>query len=132
VTSSDTAPHTILDALAHGVTGKTDEGLALIQPLIDAGSPSTFALLCCLAESIAGPDRDAHPGYIYVFAIEPEDTGPRPSGDLPPALSFGSWADTMGTGDLTDAIRAVFDIAVMSCRDVIAARHAERAPGAGQ
>lgn len=144
-------PYTILDALAHGVAGRPDKGLRLLQPLVDAGPRSTYALLGALAETAARPAQDLNgPGTRFGIAVDGPDGRPGSTDDLPPALRFATrfitaWgnrdqdtaialfsvvaehAETHRTDDLADAIRTVYEIAVVSAQAIVAERRRQRA-----
>ncbi|MFD3608995.1 hypothetical protein ACFWXA_13140 [Streptomyces atroolivaceus] len=126
-------PHTILEALSHAIAGNPQRGLELIQPIVDAGPRSTYALLGALAETASKDVRDANgPGTLYGLDVQSPD-GPADVDLLPPHLKFAArfvtaWAnrdqDTAAAlfwavaersdrsaEDLADAITAVFAMA---------------------
>lgn len=133
---STPAPERILEALAHGINGRPEEGLRLIQPLVDAGPLSTYALLGSLAETASRDGRYAS-GAGTLFAIEVQGPdGPASTNDVPTPLRFAAqfttawaardqdtayalfWAfaepsDRLGTDDLAEGIGLLFDMAVL-------------------
>jgi hypothetical protein len=137
-------PRVIGEALAYGVTGDQERGLSLLQPLVDAGPLSTYALLSALAEAAAFTAlQNRRPGQTFTLPVVHEVTGQAASGDvLPPALRFAAqfvttWAnrdqaaaralfnvfahdsDRHGTPDLAQAISLVYGMAVMTSIDVV-------------
>ncbi|WP_199570587.1 hypothetical protein [Streptomyces murinus] len=146
-------PEPIVQALAVGVTGDHQRGLSLLQPLVDAGPTSTFALLCSLAETASKEARDAH-GPDTWFGIDV--SGPGGQADisvLPPPIQFAArfvtawanrdrdmahalfWAvagpsDRDGTDDLANAITAVYGMAVAAAEHIVLEqRHKREQPG---
>jgi hypothetical protein len=149
-----TDPQIILEALAHGVAGAPERGLALIQPLVDAGPRSTYALLGSLAEVASKDAREASPDTLLGMQV----VGPDGPADvellllLPPPLRFAArfvaawanrdqdtahalfWAvaepsDRDGIDDLAEAIRAVFAMAGASAEYEVAQKRRQRAEG---
>lgn len=142
---STPVPELILEALAHGIHGHPERGLALIQPLVDAGPVSTYALLGALAETASRQAKDAKEtleasgtGVMFGVEIEGPD-GPASAQVLPVPLRFGvqfvtAWAngdqdtayalfwamaepsDLFGTDDLVASIAVVFDMAVLGAQ----------------
>lgn len=146
-------PDAIFQAVALGVTGNHQDGLNLIQPFVDAGPASTFALLCALAETASHEARDSHaPGTSFGIVVE-DPAGPADITVLPPAVQFGAqfitawanrdrpmaralfWAlaepsDLNGTDALADGITAVYGMAVaVAERVVIEQRRKREEPG---
>ncbi|MGW6456303.1 hypothetical protein ACWF94_10315 [Streptomyces sp. NPDC055078] len=128
-------PQVILEALAHGVVGDVQRGLETLQPIVDAGPRSTYALLGSLAETASKEVREANgPGIFYGLELEGPD-GPVNIDVLPPPVQFAAqfiaawanrdqdaayalfWAvaepsDRDGTSALADCITAVYAMAV--------------------
>ncbi|MEC3995222.1 hypothetical protein VSR01_17435 [Actinacidiphila sp. DG2A-62] len=146
-----TEAQTILDALAHSVAGDTERGLALLQPLVDAGPRSTYALLGSLAEVASSDAREASPGSSFGMEVIGPD-GPADAELLPPPLRFAAhfvtawanrdqdtahalfWAvaepsDRYGTDDLAEAIRAVFAMAAATAEYEVARKRRQREEG---
>lgn len=132
------------EAVAHGVAGDQERGLAMLQPLVDAGPRSTYALLAGLAETAAFTAlRDQRPGEMFGLPVEDTVTGQAASVDvLPPPLRFAAqfttaWAnrdrdtalalfntfafesDRAGTPDLGDAIGVLYAMAVTTSTEVV-------------
>lgn len=145
-------PTTIVKALSYGAAGDYDHGLALLQPLVDAGPISTFAMLGCLAEAVyrmsADPSLLDEPEHSAGFAMVVDGPdGPATAELLPAPLRFAGrfitcWAnrdrDTAfalfqavarqdGPGDLAEAITALFGMAVAVTEMFVAERHRLRA-----
>ncbi|WP_434593417.1 hypothetical protein [Streptomyces sp. A5-4] len=135
-------PQIILEALSHGATGDHQRGLDMLQPMVDAGPRSTFALLGSLAEMASKEARDTYgPDTFYGMAVETPDG--RASADvLPPPVRFATqfitaWAnrdqDTAhalflaaaksaeqnGTDELSDGITAVYAMAAVAAEHVV-------------
>lgn len=135
-------PEAIFQALALGVTGDHQSGLEALQPLVDAGPASTFALLASLAETASKATREMNgPGALYGIAV----VGPNGENDidsLPPPIRFATrfiatwanrdrdtahalfWAvagpaDQHGTDDLADAITVVYAMAVAAAEHLV-------------
>jgi hypothetical protein len=148
------APLTIIEALSHGAAGDHDRALALLQPLVDAGPISTFALLGCLAEAIcrmsADPQHLDEPSQRggFVMQVDGPD-GPASAELLPAPLRFAGrfltcWAnrdrdtafalfravadvaDRDGTDDLAEAITALFGMAVATTEQFVIERRRQR------
>lgn len=138
------------DAVAYGVAGDPDAGVALLQPLVDAGRLSTFALLCSLAEVAAFTAlQNRRPGEAFAMSVESTATGRAASAEaMPVSLRFvgqfvTSWAnrdqdtafalfksladeaDRTGSTDLGDAIGLVYGMAVATAAEAARA-HRER------
>lgn len=132
------------EAVAHGVAGDQERGLAMLQPLVDAGPRSTYALLAALAETAAYTAlQNQRPGEMFGSLVEDTVTGQAASVDvLPPPLRFAAqfttaWAnrdqdtalalfntfahgsDRAGTPDLGDAIVALYAMAVATSTEVV-------------
>ncbi|NDK24707.1 hypothetical protein FSY75_09500 [Streptomyces sp. TR1341] len=142
-------PEPIVQALAVAVAGDFQRGLSLLQPLVDAGPQSTYALLCALAETASKEARDAH-GPDTWFGLDVQ--GPGGQADisvLPPPLQFAArfvtaranrdratahalfWAvagpsDRDGTDALADAITAVFEMAVAAAEHIVLEQRRKR------
>lgn len=146
----DTA-RTIGDALAHGVAGDPDAGLALLQPFVDAGPLSTYRLLGALAEAAARPAlQNQRPGEWFGMPVMNTVTGLPASADvLPPPVRFASqfltaWAnrdqdtavalfdafafasDDAGTPDLAHGITALYLMAVATTTELVRAAREKR------
>jgi hypothetical protein len=148
------APQTILEALSHAAAGDHDRGLALIQPLVDAGPVSTYALLASLAEAIcrmtADPQAldDVEQRGGFVMVVDGPD-GPASAELLPKPLRFAgrfitcwanrdretAWAlfraaanvsEQDGTDDLAEGVTAVFGMAVASTEAFVIERRRQR------
>ncbi|WNI20343.1 hypothetical protein [Actinacidiphila sp. ITFR-21] len=139
------APEIVLEALAYGITGDLDAGLELLQPLVDAGPRSTYALLATLAETCAVRAQMVNvDGTQYGIEVEGPD-GPASVDDLAPHVRFairfvtawinrdrdtamalfwavGHHADGYGTDDLANAIRCVYEMAVADAEVVLIAK----------
>lgn len=140
------------EAVAHGVTGDQERGLAMLQPLVDAGPRSTYALLGGLAEAAAFTAlQNQQPGEVFGLPVENTVTGQTASADvLPPPLRFAAqfltaWAnrdqdtalalfttfafasDDAGTPDLAEAIGLLYSMAVATSTEVV--RQAREARG---
>lgn len=140
-------------ALAYGVVGDPDRGLELLQPIVDAGRVSTYALLGSLAEAAAFTALQNRPaGEPFALHLEHTGTGRQASADvLPPPLRFAgqfitAWAnrdqdtalalftaladrcELTGSPDLGNAVSLVYDMAVHTCTDIV--REQRRARGA--
>lgn len=143
---------TIGEAVAYGVTGDHERGLSLLQPLVDAGPLSTYALLAALAEAAAFTAlQNQRPGEAFGIPVVNEITGQAASVDvLPPPHRFAAqfvtaWAnrdqdtaralfnafahdsDRRGTPDLGDAISLMYGMAVETSTEVV--REARRKRG---
>lgn len=139
------------EALAYGVTGDEDHGVRLLQPLVDAGRLSTYALLGSLAETSAFTAlQNQRPGEMFGLPVENTVTGQPASVDVLPApLRFAgqfvtAWAnrdqdtalalfnaladrcERTGSTDLGDAIGLVYGMAVATSTEVIRARREAR------
>ncbi|MFI0934647.1 hypothetical protein ACH4RG_23355 [Streptomyces sp. NPDC021019] len=125
----------VLQAVAQALRGDRTEGLRLLQPVVDAGPASTYAMLCLLADIAARPARREH-GPTAPLGPEVGDPGEGLSvDDLPPARRFAAqfvaahangdtatavalfwavadYANSNRTGDLAEAIGKVFDMAI--------------------
>lgn len=155
-------PDLIAEALAHGIHGHPERGLLLLEPLVDAGPTSTYALLASLAETASRQARQAREfldaagtgadlGVMFGIEIEGPD-GPASAQVLPVPLRFAvqfvtAWANgdqetaealframaepsvRLGTDDLADSIRIVFDMAVLGAEASLAARRQQIADG---
>jgi hypothetical protein len=141
--SDSPAPGNIGKALVHGIAGDHDRALELLQPLVDEGPRSAFALLGALAEAAAYHAREANgPGVEYDIEVTGPD-GPADADVLPPNIRFAAqfvtaWAnddrdtalalfnaladhsDTNGTQDLGAGIYAVYTMAVASVSHAVA------------
>lgn len=139
------------EAVAHGVAGDQERGLLMLQPLVDAGPRSTYALLAGLAETAAFTAlRDQRPGEVFGLPVENTLTGQAASVDvLPPPIRFAAqfttaWAnrdrdtalalftafafesDDAGTPDLGDAIGVLYAMAVTTSTEVVRQAREER------
>ncbi|GGZ23749.1 hypothetical protein GCM10010387_16220 [Streptomyces inusitatus] len=147
-------PHIMIEALAYGVVGKRDEGLALLQPIVDQGPRETFALLSALAEATCKRARDRDgPDAAYDLVVEVAD-GTVSSDLLPPDIRFAgqfitSWgnrqfetahdlfwamaepSDRNGTSVLADSISAVYELAVCAAREIVSDRVRQRVQDGG-
>ncbi|MFC8332791.1 hypothetical protein [Streptomyces olivaceus] len=142
---------TIGEAVAYGVAGELDRGLELLQPIVDAGRVSTYALLAGLAEAAAFTAlQNQAAGEPFVLQLENTATGQQASVDvLPPPLRFAgqfltAWAnrdqdtalalfnaladhsERTGSPDLGNAVSLIYDMAVATCTDVVRERRADR------
>ena len=120
-------------ALACSVAGEHQRGLDMLQPIVDAGPRSTYALLGSLAEVASKDARETSPDMMFGMEVIGPD-GPADVQLLPPPLRFAArfvtawanrdqdtahalfWAiaepsDRDGTEDLAEAITAVFGMA---------------------
>ncbi|RWZ73356.1 hypothetical protein EQK42_24815 [Streptomyces albidoflavus] len=128
-------PEVILEALAYGVAGDFQRGLDTLQPIVDAGPRSTYALLGALAETASREAREANDaGTLYGIALDGPN-GPVDIDVLPPPVMFAArfitawanrdqdaasalfWAvaepsDRDGTSALADCITAVYGMTV--------------------
>ncbi|MFC5072845.1 hypothetical protein ACFPN0_14935 [Kitasatospora cinereorecta] len=135
-------PKVILEALAYGVAGDLQRGLDTLQPIVDAGPHSVYALLGSLAETASREAREANgPGTWYGIELEGPD-GPENIDVLPPPVMFAArfitaWAnrdqdaahalfravaepaDRDGTDALADCITAVYAMAVPVAQVVV-------------
>ncbi|AIV35566.1 hypothetical protein [Streptomyces sp. CCM_MD2014] len=139
------------EALSHGIAGDRMRGVALLQPLVDAGPLSTFALLGGLAEVAAHTAlQNQLPGETFGLPVNNVLTGEPASADvLPPPLRFAAqfvttWAnrdrdtaralfetfafesDRTGSPDLAEAIGLVYDMAVTTGAEVVRQARQER------
>ena len=148
---STPVPELILQALAHGIHGNPERGLHLIQPLVDEGPRSTYALLGALAETASRQARETRDalevgGTDVMFGIEIEGPEGLASAQVLPApLRFAvqfvtAWAnrdqdtahalfwalaepsDRLGTDDLATVIGIVFDMAVLGAEATLIER----------
>ncbi|MGV2914606.1 hypothetical protein [Streptomyces alfalfae] len=135
---------TIGEAIAYGVAGDQEHGLALLQPLVDAGPRSTYALLGALAETAAFTVlNNRRPDEFFTIPVVNEATGQTASvDDLPAPLRFAAqfvtaWAnrdrdtaralftvfahesDRRGTPDLAHAIGFLYGMAVSTATEVV-------------
>ncbi|MFD4315050.1 hypothetical protein [Streptomyces sp. NPDC058548] len=139
-----TAPESekILEALSYGVVGEHQRGLATLQPMVDAGPRSTYAMLGALAEMASKEARETNaPGTQFGISAEVLD-GAVSVDVMPPSLRFAArfitawasrdedtaealfWAvaepsDRDGTDDLADAITAVYGMAVAAAEHTV-------------
>ncbi|MFJ7592484.1 hypothetical protein ACIQZO_34965 [Streptomyces sp. NPDC097617] len=135
-------PKAILQALAYGFTGEFQRGLDTLQPIVDAGPHSTYALLGSLAETASKEARETNtPGTTYGIALEGLE-GAASIDDLPPPVRFAArfitaWAnrdhdatDALfwaiaepavrdGTDALGDCITAVYAMAVPAAEHIV-------------
>jgi hypothetical protein len=134
------------EAISLGVTGDPERGVALLQPLVDAGPRSTYALVAGLAEVAATTAlQNLRPGESFTCPVENVVTGQPASVDvLPPPVRFAAqfvtaWAnrdrgmaqdlfdafafqsDRSGTPDLAQAIGVLYDMAVTTSTEVVRA-----------
>lgn len=136
-------PTTILNALAHGISGDTATGLQLIRPLVLRGPISASALCASLAESAChDAKKDLPDGSYFGFQTTTDDGAPADINDAPAGLRFAAqfstaWAngdhDTAyalfravigeGTDDegraLGEGICDLFDMAVAALTDMV-------------
>ncbi|MFC9604599.1 hypothetical protein ACFTTN_14210 [Streptomyces niveus] len=143
-------PDVVLKAIARALNGDTEGGLALIQPLVDAGPTSTYALLGDLADIASRRARTANrEGHMFVFTVEGRDGEPVSVDDLPLPERFAgrfiaAWAngdadtaqalfwaaadhaDINRTYDLADGISAVFDSAATVAGEVLAEKRRQK------
>lgn len=141
---------TIMTALAHGVTGDTEAGLTLLEPLVQRGPVQAAGVCAALAETLSAEARAKQaPGSFFGFLVATTDGQWADANDLPPGIRFAiqfstAWAngerDTAYalfdalTGDQTDeqmqalgdGIGALFDMASASLRDVVERKRAEK------
>lgn len=149
--SALTEPELVLHAVAHGVTGDRDTGLGMLQPLVDAGPTSTYALVCQLAETVAIKTLRYPEGTGWTFEIiGPNETQPveqavaplrfaarfvaaRASRDHDNAralfLAVAQHADTNRTTDLAEAVVMLYDLAVSACTAIVEERRRLREQG---
>ncbi|MFF4292170.1 hypothetical protein ACFY0N_00770 [Streptomyces vinaceus] len=138
-------PNLITKALAAGVIGDPDAGLAMLQPIVNDGPAETFAMLYALGHSVSTKARQtAGPGAMFGIAVDgPAGPATGTVDDLPPAIRFSAqftsacanqdmemagalfWAvagpaDRDGTPALAEAIGAVYQMAVATAREVVA------------
>jgi hypothetical protein len=147
VPASDT--RIIGEALACSVAGDHQRGLSMLQPLVDAGPRSTFALLACLAETASADARDTNgPATWYGMEVVGPD-GPADAELLPPRLRFAArfvtaWAnrdqptayalfravaelsDRDGTPDLAEAVGAVYAMAAATAEYLVLQQRRQR------
>lgn len=146
----------IAEAVSHGIAGDQDHGLAMLQPLVDAGPRSTFALLGGLAELAAFTAlRNQRPGEAFAMPVEDVRTGePADPSVLPVPLRFAArfvtawanrdqdtaWAlfhalaeeaERTGSSDLGDGVSLVYSMAVATSEEIVREQRAKRtrAPG---
>jgi hypothetical protein len=141
---------TIMTALAHGVTGDTEAGLTLLEPIAQRGPVHAAGICAALAETLSTEAR-AHqePGTFFGFLVATTDGQPADANDLPPGIRFAvqfstAWANgerdtayslfdalTDGQTDeqmqaLGDGIGALFEMASVSLREVVDRKRAEK------
>ena len=139
------------EAIAHGVAGDLERGAALLQPLVDAGRVSTFALLGALAEAAAFTAlQNQRPNTTFGLPVTNIVTGQEASADdLPPPLRFAAqfvtaWAnrdrdtalalfnvladhvEDTGSPDLGNAIGLVYSMAVATSTEVVREARSKR------
>ncbi|MEU2487106.1 hypothetical protein ABZ593_21165 [Streptomyces sp. NPDC012617] len=145
-------PHTVLEALAYGVAGDAQRGLDTLQPIVDAGPDSTYALLGALAEVATQDARDNNaPGTVFGIDLQDVD-GFADIDVLPPPVRFAArfltaWAnrdqDTAialfraiaepsnsdNTDALGDCITAVYAMTVPVAQGVVEEQRRRREEG---
>ncbi|MGW7247742.1 hypothetical protein [Streptomyces decoyicus] len=141
---------TIMTALAHGVTGNTEAGLTLLEPIAQRGSVQAAGICAALAENLSTEARaNQEPGTFFGFLVATTDGQPADVNDLPPGIRFAAqfstaWANGEHRtaydlfdaliGDQTaeemqalgDGISALFEMASVSLREVIDHKRAEK------
>jgi hypothetical protein len=141
-TPQDDPAETIMAALAHGMTGATEQGLRLLEPFIWRGPASTVAMCAALAESTAMAGRQELPegGFFGLLAVT-RDGAAADINVVPAGLRFaGQFVTAWANGDretayalfgalikdetdeqaaaMADGVRALFDMAVASLNDL--------------
>ncbi|MFG2400727.1 hypothetical protein [Streptomyces lydicus] len=140
----------IMLALAHGVTGDTETGLTLLEPLAQRGPVQAAGICAALAETMSAEARAKQaPGHFFGFLVATTDGQPADVNDLPPGVRFAAqfstaWANgehrtaydlfdaLIGDqGDeqmqaLGDGIGALFEMASVSLREVVDRKRAEK------
>ena len=152
--SALTEPELVLHAVAHGVTGDRDTGLEMLQPLVDAGPTSTYALACQLAETVAIKTRRYPEGTGWAFQIVGPD-GVQPVEEAAAPMRFAArfiaarasrdddnaralflavaqHAQTHGTTDLAEAVVMLYDLAVNACAKIVEERRRLREQGSAR
>ncbi|QKW06992.1 hypothetical protein HUT18_11850 [Streptomyces sp. NA04227] len=143
-------PKTILEAVAHGVAGDHQAGLDLLQPIVNDGPASTYALLGSLAETAThGIRRDHGPDCTFGIYVEAPDGREGSSDDLPPPVRFAArfmtaWSnqdqdtahalftvlaehgDRPDCRDIGDAVTTMYNLAVASASEIAAEQRARR------
>ncbi|MCR8574724.1 hypothetical protein [Streptomyces sp. Isolate_219] len=141
---------TIMLALAHGVTGDTDTGLTLLEPIAQRGPVQAAGICAALAETMSAEARAKQtPGHFFGFLVATTDGQPADANDLPPGVRFAAqfstaWAngerdtayslfDALIDGQtdeqmqtLGDSISALFEMASASLREVVDRKRAEK------
>ncbi|MFJ3949022.1 hypothetical protein ACIPXV_02985 [Streptomyces libani] len=141
---------TIMLALAHGVTGDTDAGLTLLEPLAQRGPVHAAGICAALAETLSAEARaNQAPDHFFGFLVATTDGQPADANDLPPGIRFAvqfstTWAngqrdtayslfDALIDGQtdeqmqaLGDGIEALFEMASASLREVVDRKRAEK------
>ncbi|PWI16050.1 hypothetical protein DI272_19155 [Streptomyces sp. Act143] len=144
---SERPPLVVAEALLRAAAGDHVDGGMLLAPLIEEGRASTYALAGMLAEAASHiARRDQRPGAMFGIQIDHVVTGePGRPEDLPPDVAFAAqfttaWAnrdqDTAmalfnvladgatgseaGSDALIDGLLALFELAVITTRVVIA------------
>lgn len=129
----------ILSALAFGVAGDTDRGLSELQPIVERGPGSTYALLGELAEATCATVRDRGPDDWFgvdVSLLTPDGVTDVSVDELPIPIRFAAlfitaWANR--EWDLADVlfkglvhaqevgagVIAVYEIAVSTARNIV-------------
>ncbi|MFD6935284.1 hypothetical protein ACFWAP_03880 [Streptomyces goshikiensis] len=138
-------PRVIVEALALGVVGDRQRGLALLQPIVAEGPAEAYTVLVGLAETASKRSRMAYPpGTLFGCEVDsPDGSGSASVDVLPPPRRFAAQfitaianrdqdmaralfravaepSDRYGTADLPEAIGAVYAMAVETCRAVVA------------
>ncbi|WP_433856722.1 hypothetical protein [Streptomyces kronopolitis] len=146
-------PNIICNAVAHGVAGNHTTGLTLLQPIVDEGPASTYAVLGSLAETaVFSVRRDHGPDCAFGILVEAPDGSEASTDDLPPVARFAvrfitAWAnrdqetthalfkvlaehgDRPGCRDIGDAVSAMYGLAVAAATEIAAQQRAR--PDAG-
>ena len=153
--SALTEPELVLHAVAHGVVGDRDTGLGMLQPLVDAGPTSTYALACQLAETVAIKTRRYPEDTGWAFDIVGPDGVVQPVEEQVAPLRFAArfiaaWASrdadnaralflavaqhaqTHGTTDLAEAVVMLYDLALSACATIVEERRRLREQGSAR
>lgn len=101
---------TIMLALAHGVTGDTDAGLTLLEPLAQRGPVHAAGICAALAETLSAEARaNQTPGHSFGFLVATTDGQPADANDLPPGVRFAAQFSTAWANGQCDTAYSLFD-----------------------